>query len=74
MQAGNGANLENSGITAGSFSVVGIVFALQFFSEVPKVRTDILQVCHSPLLKLNHGVHSCILCILVMSLLSTVHY
>ena len=36
---------ENSGITAGSFGVVGLIFALQFFSEVPKVRNDIMQVC-----------------------------
>lgn len=35
----------NSGITAASFGVVGGVFALQFFSEVPKVRRDIMQVC-----------------------------
>lgn len=34
----------NSGITAGSFGVVGAIFALQFFAEVPKVRKDILQV------------------------------
>ncbi|KAK0511484.1 hypothetical protein JMJ35_006057 [Cladonia borealis] len=31
------------GITAASFGVVGAVFALQFFSDVPKVRTDICQ-------------------------------
>lgn len=31
-------------MTAGSFSVVGVVFALQFFADVPKVRTDIMQV------------------------------
>ena len=37
-------NTENSGITAGSFGVVGLIFALQFFSEVPKVRKDIMQV------------------------------
>ncbi|KAL2040486.1 hypothetical protein N7G274_006929 [Stereocaulon virgatum] len=30
--------------TAGSFGVVGALFALQFFSEVPKVRQDICQV------------------------------
>ena len=34
----------NSGITLGSFGVVGAIFALQFFAEVPKVRNDILQV------------------------------
>ncbi|KAF6240875.1 hypothetical protein HO173_000667 [Letharia columbiana] len=33
----------NSGITLGSFGVVGAIFALQFFAEVPKVRKDILQ-------------------------------
>ncbi|KAL8735161.1 MAG: hypothetical protein Q9166_001037 [cf. Caloplaca sp. 2 TL-2023] len=31
------------GITAGSFGVVAGVFALFFFSDVPKVRTDIMQ-------------------------------
>ncbi len=36
-----------SGITAGSFGVVGAVFALFFFADVPKVRTDIMQVGHS---------------------------
>ncbi|KAL8964189.1 MAG: hypothetical protein Q9197_006995, partial [Variospora fuerteventurae] len=30
-------------MTAGSFGVVGAVFALQFFADVPKVRTDIMQ-------------------------------
>ena len=35
----------NSGITLASFGVVGGIFALQFFSEVPKVRRDIMQVC-----------------------------
>lgn len=35
---------RDSGITAGSFGVVGAIFALQFFAEVPKVRKDILQV------------------------------
>lgn len=42
----HGINLSRAmkfGITAGSFGVVGMVFALQFFSDVPKVRTDILQ-------------------------------
>ena len=38
------AKWHNSGITAASFGVVGAVFALQFFSDVPKVRTDICQV------------------------------
>ncbi|KAL8824312.1 MAG: hypothetical protein Q9191_005135 [Dirinaria sp. TL-2023a] len=33
----------DSGITAGSFGVVAGIFALQFFSEVPKVRRDIMQ-------------------------------
>lgn len=33
-----------SGITAGSFGVVALIFGLQFFAEVPKVRKDILQV------------------------------
>ncbi|KAL8955038.1 MAG: hypothetical protein Q9193_006946, partial [Seirophora villosa] len=32
-----------NGITAGSFGVVGAVFVLQFFADVPKVRTDIMQ-------------------------------
>ena len=36
---------KNSGITAGSFGFAGLMFALQFFSEVPKVRKDIMQVC-----------------------------
>ena len=31
------------GITAASFGVVGGVFALFFFAEVPKVRKDIMQ-------------------------------
>jgi len=31
-------------ITAASFGAVGGIFALQFFSEVPKVRTEIMQV------------------------------
>ena len=35
---------HNSGITFASFGVVGGIFALQFFAEVPKVRKDILQV------------------------------
>ena len=38
-----------SGITAASFGVVGAVFALQFFSDVPKVRNDICQVRYFPL-------------------------
>ena len=42
-----------SAITAGSFGVVGAVFSLFFFADVPKVRTDIMQVgpllLHSPL-------------------------
>ncbi|KAL8702592.1 MAG: hypothetical protein Q9201_004224 [Fulgogasparrea decipioides] len=33
----------HSGITAGSFSLVGATMLLYFFSEVPKVRTDIMQ-------------------------------
>ena len=41
---------RNSGITAGSFGVVGAIFALQFFAEVPKVRKDILQVGYLPLI------------------------
>ncbi|KAL8677632.1 MAG: hypothetical protein Q9186_005967, partial [Xanthomendoza sp. 1 TL-2023] len=32
------------GITAGSFGVVGATFVLFFFADVPKVRTDIMQV------------------------------
>ena len=44
---------QNSGITAGSFAVVGGIFALQFFSEVPKVRNDILQVRLDLLLRLE---------------------
>lgn len=36
-----------SGITAGSFGVVGGVFVLFFFADVPKVRTDIMQVGRS---------------------------
>ena len=38
------ANGWDSGITAATFGVVGAVFALQFFSDVPKVRTAICQV------------------------------
>ena len=37
---------DGSGITAGSFGVVAGIFLLQFFSDVPKVRTDIMQVCY----------------------------
>jgi len=33
-----------SGITAGGFGMVGAIFGLQFFSDVPKVRKDICQV------------------------------
>ena len=33
-----------SGITAGSFGAVAGIFALFFFSDVPKVRKDIMQV------------------------------
>ncbi|KAI4108689.1 MAG: hypothetical protein L6R37_000853 [Teloschistes peruensis] len=32
-----------NGITAGSFGIVGATFLLFFFSDVPKVRTDIMQ-------------------------------
>ncbi len=41
-----GLTLEflKSCITAASFGAVGGIFALQFFSEVPKVRTEIMQV------------------------------
>lgn len=42
---------RNSGITAASFGVAAGVFALFFFSDVPKVRDDIMLVCFfSPLL------------------------
>lgn len=34
----------HSGITAGMFGVSAGIFALFFFSDVPKVRKDILQV------------------------------
>lgn len=37
---------SDSGITAGGFGAVAGIFALQFFSEVPKVRKDIMQVSH----------------------------
>ena len=37
-------NWRISGITAASFGAVGGIFLLQFFSEVPKVRRDIMQV------------------------------
>jgi hypothetical protein len=33
----------SSGMTAGSFGAVAGIFALFFFAEVPKVRTDIMQ-------------------------------
>lgn len=36
---------RNSGITAASFGVAAGVFALFFFSDVPKVRDDIMLVC-----------------------------
>ena len=36
--------IRNSGITAGSFGAVAGFFALFFFSDVPKVRKDIMQV------------------------------
>ncbi|KAL9118194.1 MAG: hypothetical protein Q9187_005265 [Circinaria calcarea] len=35
---------STAGITAGSFGAVAGFFALFFFSDVPKVRTDIMQV------------------------------
>lgn len=38
------APLICSGITAGSFGAVAGIFALFFFSDVPKVRVDIMQV------------------------------
>lgn len=38
-------NTSFSGMTAASFGVVGAIAALQFLSDVPKVRTDICQVC-----------------------------
>lgn len=43
-QGTQGADDLYSGITAGGFGLAGALFALQFFAEVPKVRTDICQV------------------------------
>ena len=37
-------NLFNSALTIGAFGVFAGIAALQFFSEVPKVRKDILSV------------------------------
>lgn len=48
----------HSGITAGSFGVVAGVFALFFFADVPKVRTDIMQVGHSLSLLLKRRCRS----------------
>lgn len=31
------------GTTAAGFGIVAGIFAMQFFSDVPKVRTDIMQ-------------------------------
>lgn len=44
----NPSLFESSATTAGSFGVVAGVFALFFFSEVPKVRKDIMQVRFPP--------------------------
>lgn len=38
------ADISCSGVTIGSFGAVAGIFALFFFSEVPKVRKDIMQV------------------------------
>ena len=35
---------HNRGTTLAGFGVAGVIFGLQFFAEVPKVRKDILQV------------------------------
>lgn len=45
-----------SGITAGSFGVVGGVFVLFFFADVPKVRRDIMQVGRLLLLCFPRGI------------------
>ncbi|MCJ1285287.1 hypothetical protein MMC26_004627 [Xylographa opegraphella] len=42
------------GITAGSFGAVAGIFALFFFSDVPKVRKDIMQV---RVLRLSHRLY-----------------
>lgn len=43
MLAWTCANSKSSAATAGMFGVAGLVFALQFFADVPKVRKDIMQ-------------------------------
>ena len=47
-----GADEVYSATTAGAFGVVAGVFAIQFFSEVPKVRQDIVGVSISISLQL----------------------
>ena len=42
------ADYNYSLTTAAAFGGVAGVFAIQFFSEVPKVKTDIVQVRLSP--------------------------
>jgi hypothetical protein len=34
-----------SGVTLGAFGGVAGVFAIFFFSDIPRVRKDIMQVC-----------------------------
>lgn len=49
----NASLFKYSATTAGSFGAVAGVFALFFFSEVPKVRTDIMQVRLFPPFRLS---------------------
>ena len=41
---------RSSAKTGAAFGVVGGVFALFFFADVPKVRTDIMQVSYQGLM------------------------
>lgn len=52
MQVADSGCLKSC-ITAASFGAVGGIFALQFFSEVPKVRTEIMQVRRSRAIHMN---------------------
>ena len=77
----NSSLSESSATKVGSFGVVAGVFALFFFSEVPKVRNDIMQVRPPPqgappttaslsqqLMHLSHRIQLLILCLFSPSL------
>jgi len=37
--------MENSGLTLGGFGAVTGFFAIYFFSDVPRLRKDVMVVC-----------------------------